>query len=77
MLTQLLLICSVRSLISCSLKAYRAKCIKEINAYGEMHCFFPAMASTTGGSVTEIPVSHYPRKYGGLLYPQKPHRQYA
>jgi len=29
----------------CSLKAYRAECIKILEAYGEMHRFFPAMAS--------------------------------
>ncbi len=52
----------------CSLKAYRSECIKSIKAYGEMHRFFPALASMTGARVTEVPVNHYPRKYGVSKY---------
>jgi glycosyltransferase involved in cell wall biosynthesis len=52
----------------CSLKAYRAECIKSINAYGEMHRFFPALASMTGARVAEIPVQHHPRLYGKSKY---------
>jgi glycosyltransferase involved in cell wall biosynthesis len=52
----------------CSLKAYRAECIRSIKAYGEMHRFFPALASMTGARVTEIPVKHHPRKYGVSKY---------
>jgi hypothetical protein len=52
----------------CSLKAYRAECIKSLRAYGEMHRFFPALASMTGARITEIPVNHRPRKYGISKY---------
>jgi glycosyltransferase involved in cell wall biosynthesis len=52
----------------CSLKAYRSDCIKTIKAYGEMHRFFPALASMTGARVLEIPVNHHPRKYGTSKY---------
>lgn len=52
----------------CSLKAYRTECIRPIRAYGEMHRFFPALASMTGAQVTEIPVTHHPRKYGVSKY---------
>lgn len=52
----------------CSLKAYRTECIKTIRAYGDMHRFFPALASMTGARVTEIPVKHFPRKYGKSKY---------
>lgn len=52
----------------CTLKAYRAECIKPIGAYGEMHRFLPAIASMTGARVTELPVKHYPRKYGISKY---------
>jgi glycosyltransferase involved in cell wall biosynthesis len=52
----------------CSLKAYRAECIKSLKAYGEMHRFFPALASMTGARVTEIPVKHHPRKFGVSKY---------
>lgn len=52
----------------CSLKAYRAECVKSLNAYGEMHRFFPALASMTGARVTEVPVNHHPRRYGASKY---------
>lgn len=52
----------------CSLKLYRTECIRAIKAYGEMHRFFPALASMTGARVAEIPVNHYPRKYGVSKY---------
>ena len=52
----------------CSLKAYRTECINSLKAYGEMHRFFPALASMTGARVTEVPVNHYPRKYGVSKY---------
>ncbi|NIM98086.1 MAG: glycosyltransferase [candidate division Zixibacteria bacterium] len=52
----------------CSLKAYRAECIKSVEAYGEMHRFFPALARMTGARVTEVPVKHHPREYGVSKY---------
>lgn len=52
----------------CSLKAYRAECIRSLKAYGEMHRFFPALASMTGARVTEIPVTHHPRRFGVSKY---------
>jgi len=52
----------------CSLKAYRTKCIQTIQAYGEMHRFFPALASMTGARILEVPVNHRARKYGVSKY---------
>lgn len=52
----------------CSLKVYRAEIIRALNAYGEMHRFFPALASMTGATVVEIPVNHHPRRYGASKY---------
>lgn len=52
----------------CSLKAYRAECVKNLRAYGEMHRFFPALASMTGARIVELPVRHHPRKYGVSKY---------
>ena len=52
----------------CSLKAYRAECIRNLHCYGEMHRFFPALASMTGARVAELPVSHQPRQYGVSKY---------
>lgn len=52
----------------CSLKAYRSECVKSLQAYGDMHRFFPALSSMTGAQVTEVPVNHHPRKYGISKY---------
>jgi glycosyltransferase involved in cell wall biosynthesis len=52
----------------CSLKAYRAECIKSLKAYGEMHRFFPALAKMTGARITEIVVNHHPRRCGKSKY---------
>jgi hypothetical protein len=52
----------------CSLKAYRAECIKAVKAYGEMHRFLPVLASMTGAKVAEIPVNHHARKFGKSKY---------
>lgn len=52
----------------CSLKVYRTEVIRSLNAYGEMHRFFPALASMTGATVAEMPVNHYPRRHGTSKY---------
>jgi len=52
----------------CTLKAYRSDLVKELNLYGEMHRFIPAVASQIGAKITEIPVRHHPRKYGKSKY---------
>jgi glycosyltransferase involved in cell wall biosynthesis len=52
----------------CSLKAYRSEVVKNIRLYGEMHRFIPALASWMGTQVAEIPVNHYPRRWGKSKY---------
>lgn len=52
----------------CSLKAYRSECVKSINAYGEMHRFFPVLVSMTGACITEMVVRHHSRKFGKSKY---------
>lgn len=52
----------------CSLKAYRREVLQYVNLYGEMHRFIPALMSQAGGTVTEVPVNHYPRKFGKSKY---------
>jgi glycosyltransferase involved in cell wall biosynthesis len=52
----------------CTLKAYKADVIQGVNLYGEMHRFIPAYAARMGAKVTEIEVSHSPRKYGKSNY---------
>src|SRR4051812_12714605 len=52
----------------CSLKAYRRSVIKGVKLYGEMHRFVPIYATWNGAQVTEIPVTHYPRRFGTSKY---------
>lgn len=52
----------------CSLKAYRAKVIKEIPLYSDMHRFIPAMASLAGSRVAEVKVRHHARQFGESKY---------
>lgn len=52
----------------CSLKIYKKECFEEINLYGEMHRFIPAMCSIKGFTVGEIVVNHRPRVAGSTKY---------
>ncbi len=52
----------------CTLKAFRREVIKNINLYGEMHRFIPAIASGMGISFTEIKVNHRARRFGTSKY---------
>lgn len=52
----------------CSLKAYRSELIADMNLYGELHRFLPALAYIEGARITEIPVRHHPRRFGQSKY---------
>ncbi len=52
----------------CTLKAFRKEVIKNINLYGELHRFIPAIASNIGVSIAEVEVNHRPRKHGKSKY---------
>ena len=52
----------------CSLKAYRREVVKNVQLYGELHRFIPAIASWMGVSVAEVPVRHYSRRFGKSKY---------
>lgn len=52
----------------CTLKAYRREVVKNIKLYGEMHRFIPAIASTIGVTIAEVPVNHRPRLHGSSKY---------
>jgi glycosyltransferase involved in cell wall biosynthesis len=49
-------------------KAYRAEILKDINLYGELHRFIPALASFYGARVVEVPIKNAPRISGGSHY---------
>lgn len=53
---------------NCGLKAYVKDVVKNVKVYGEMHRYIPALAHLSGYKVTEIPVTHYERKYGKTKY---------
>ena len=52
----------------CSLKAYRREVISDMNLYGELHRFLPALAYIEGAKITEIPVRHHARRFGQSKY---------
>lgn len=52
----------------CSLKAYRSELIADMNLYGELHRFLPALAYIEGARITEVPVRHHARKFGQSKY---------
>jgi len=52
----------------CSLKAYRAEVVQNVQLYGELHRFIPALASWMGVRVAEVPVSHHRRRFGKSKY---------
>lgn len=52
----------------CTLKAFRREVIQNINLYGEMHRFIPAIASGMGISFAEVKVNHRARRFGSSKY---------
>lgn len=52
----------------CTLKAYRREVFQHVRLYGEMHRFIPAYAAISGASVTELEVTHHPRRFGVSKY---------
>ncbi len=49
-------------------KAYRAEIIRDINLYGELHRFIPALASFYGARIAEVPIQNPPRAGGASHY---------
>jgi glycosyltransferase involved in cell wall biosynthesis len=49
-------------------KAYRREIIQEIQLYGELHRFIPALASSTGAKIAEVPIENRERKSGKSNY---------
>ncbi len=52
----------------CALKVYRREILKDVQLYGEMHRFLPALARWVGATVGEMPVGHWPRRSGVSKY---------
>jgi glycosyltransferase involved in cell wall biosynthesis len=49
-------------------KAYRAEVLKDINLYGELHRFIPALASFYGATIAEVPITNIERPNGTSHY---------
>ncbi|MDP3909374.1 MAG: glycosyltransferase [Gemmatimonadales bacterium] len=52
----------------CSLKAFRADALGTLPLFAGMHRFLPTLIKMQGGTVTEVPVSHRPRRAGVTKY---------
>ena len=53
---------------NCGLKAYRSEVFREVQIYGELHRFVPALAAARGFRVGELIVNHRPRTAGVSKY---------
>jgi glycosyltransferase involved in cell wall biosynthesis len=52
----------------CSLKVFRANVVKPLRLQPGMHRYLPALASQLGPRVTEVVVTHRPRRFGRSKY---------
>src|SRR5579862_2308913 len=49
-------------------KAYRAEVLKDVNLYGELHRFIPALATLYGARIAEVPIKNIERPTGASHY---------
>lgn len=52
----------------CTLRGFKKEVVKNLNLYGEMHRYIPAIASQMGIRSVEIPVNHRKRRFGKSKY---------
>ncbi|MGM0603544.1 MAG: glycosyltransferase family 2 protein [Bacillota bacterium] len=52
----------------CPLKIFKNKVSRCFYPFKGMHRFYPTLAKINGYNVKEVPISHYPRKYGNSKY---------
>ena len=53
---------------NCGFKAYRKEVLCEVELYGDLHRYVPALAFRRGFRIGEIPVEHHPRRFGQSKY---------
>lgn len=53
---------------NCGLKAYKSECLHDLELYGEMHRYIPALLSWKGYKIDEVKVAHRPRIHGKAKY---------
>src|SRR5262249_22078705 len=52
----------------CSMTCYRARVLRELRLYGELHRFIAVLADARGFKVGEVVVNHRPRRFGSSKY---------
>ncbi len=52
----------------CTLRIYRAECVKDLQLYGELHRYIPAILQWKGYRIGELPVKHRERASGQTKY---------
>ncbi len=52
----------------CTLRAYRRECVEDLELYGELHRYIPALLSWKGYRVGEMKTNHRERKLGTSKY---------
>lgn len=54
--------------INCGFKAMRGEAARSLRIHGELHRFIPVLVAAQGFRVTEIEVTHHPRRHGRSKY---------
>ena len=54
--------------INCGFKALRGEAARSLRIHGDMHRFIPVLVAAQGFEVTEIEVTHHPRRHGRSKY---------
>ncbi len=52
----------------CPLKVFKREAIQKVKLFNGMHRFFPTLFKLEGFTVAEVPIHHYPRRYGKSKY---------
>ena len=55
----------------CTLRAYKKECLDDLELYGEMHRYIPALLLWKGYKIGETKVRHHKRMYGKTKYTWK------
>lgn len=54
--------------VGCTLKLFNSKYVKNLKLFEGMHRFLPTLMKLEGAKVAQIPVNHFPRKFGKTKY---------
>ncbi|MDK2834038.1 MAG: hypothetical protein PWQ51_2416 [Methanolobus sp.] len=52
----------------CTFRVYKHECVKDLELYGELHRYIPAMLFWKGYKIGEVEVQHHSRKFGYTKY---------